>query len=226
MAGRLGLHKGGGGGRLCPTGSAQRHQHAPDALLSSHSFLDCLPSCHHVIGLVGSPCFVLPTKPRLPTGTSPACRSHPSFLTRFLRTLRLVVMAGSALRSLVVAAAVAAVAAAATLPAVVRAADGVRTCATEADVGTFVGWCRCSSLIAPRELVAFNGDSDDPWCKVSAPDTTVYYCDAQGAGNCDLQCAAAIHECTSPPSPDNQVCACAPGKVRTVLRYNGPLQTA
>lgn len=131
-------------------------------------------------------------------------------------------MAGSTLRVFLIAAAVMAAVAAAP----VRAADDKRTCTTESDIGSFVGWCACSSLTAPRELVAFNGDSTDPWCKVSNPDTTVYYCDAQGAGNCDLQCAAAIHECTSPPSPDNQVCACAPGKVRTVLRYNGPLQTA
>ncbi|KAK1859561.1 hypothetical protein I4F81_002156 [Pyropia yezoensis] len=90
-------------------------------------------------------------------------------------------------------------------------------------VGTFVGWCRCSSMTIPRDLVKFNGLSSDPWCKVSAPDTTVHYCDAEGQGNCDLQCASPIHECTSAPSPVNQVCACAKGNVRTVLRYNGPL---
>ncbi|GAB0491477.1 hypothetical protein MMPV_002731 [Pyropia vietnamensis] len=131
-------------------------------------------------------------------------------------------MAGSALRSLVAAATIGAVMVFAALSAPVIAAD-VRTCATESDVGSFIGWCRCSSMTIPRELVAFNGDSSDPWCKVSTPDTMVHYCDAQGPGNCDLQCAEAIHECTSAPSPVNQVCACAKGKVRTVLRYNGPL---
>ncbi|GAB0491460.1 hypothetical protein MMPV_002714 [Pyropia vietnamensis] len=127
-------------------------------------------------------------------------------------------MAGFTFRSLVAAVAVAAALVATALPSA-----NAQTCTTEADVGNFVGWCSCSSMTVPRNLVKFNGRSDDPWCKVSTPETTIHYCDEQGKGNCDLQCAAPIHECTSAPSPVNQVCACAKGKVRTVLRYNGPL---
>lgn len=142
-------------------------------------------------------------------------------LVPFFVTLLFIVMAGSALRFLVAAAAFVAIVAAATLPAAVTASD-VRTCASTSDIGSFVGWCRCSTMTIPREVVAFNGDSTDPWCKVSTEPSTVHYCDAQGQGNCDLQCAEAIHECTSAPSPDNQVCKCALGTVRTVLRYIGP----
>eukprot|EP00168_Porphyra_purpurea_P000336 TRINITY_DN1037_c0_g1_i4.p2 TRINITY_DN1037_c0_g1~~TRINITY_DN1037_c0_g1_i4.p2 ORF type:complete len:128 (-),score=45.93 TRINITY_DN1037_c0_g1_i4:199-582(-) len=97
-----------------------------------------------------------------------------------------------------------------------------QTCSSAADVGRFLGWCRCSSLTAPRDAIAFNGASPDPWCKVTTPDTRIYYCDPAGKGNCDLQCVKAVHECTGAVAP-NGVCSCAVGNVRTVLQYNGPL---
>jgi len=102
------------------------------------------------------------------------------------------------------------------------AAAQASRCAAASDVGRFVGWCRCTSATVPKRRVAFNGQSSDPWCKVSTPDTRVHFCDAAGLGNCDLQCAAPIHECTAPAAA-NGVCPCVVGKVRAVLRYNGPL---
>ena len=97
-----------------------------------------------------------------------------------------------------------------------------QTCTSAADVGRFLGWCRCSVMTAPRDVVTFTATSDDPWCKVTTPETSIYYCDAEGKGNCDLQCVEAVHECTGPVAA-NGVCPCEVGNVRTVLRYNGPL---
>ena len=62
----------------------------------------------------------------------------------------------------------------------------------------------------------------DLWCPATTPPVPVYYCDAAGRGNCDLQCAAAIWECTD-AIKDNGMCRCKKDGVRTVLRYNGPL---
>lgn len=96
-------------------------------------------------------------------------------------------------------------------------------CTTAADIGAFVGWCRCSSMKVQKDLVTpAPAASVDPWCKVTRPDTLVHYCDAAGTGNCDLQCAAPVMECTGPAGA-NGVCPCAVGVVRTVLRYNGPV---
>ena len=96
-----------------------------------------------------------------------------------------------------------------------------QTCASDADVGRLLGWCRCSVMTAPRDAITFNPADPDPWCKVTTPETSIYYCDADGKGNCDLQCVEAVHECTGPV--DLGMCSCKVGDVRTVLRYNGPL---
>lgn len=95
-------------------------------------------------------------------------------------------------------------------------------CTSVADVGTFIGWCRCSSVTTPKAHVEFIGSKNDPWCKVSAPNTRIYFCDRAGTGNCDLQCTAPIYECTGQLLRDSK-CKCALGKVRAVLRYNGEI---
>jgi len=95
------------------------------------------------------------------------------------------------------------------------------TCRSAADVGRLLGWCRCSAMTAPRDTITFNPADPDPWCKVTTPDTSIYYCDVAGKGNCDLQCVEGVHECTGPV--DYGMCSCKVGDVRTVLRYNGPL---
>jgi len=97
-----------------------------------------------------------------------------------------------------------------------------QTCSRASDLGRFLGWCRCSVMTAPRDVVTFTPTSLDPWCKVTTPETSIYYCDAEGKGNCDLQCVKAVHECTGPVAA-NGVCPCEVGNLRTVLRYNGPL---
>ncbi|GAB0496554.1 hypothetical protein MMPV_007867 [Pyropia vietnamensis] len=105
--------------------------------------------------------------------------------------------------------------------AVAPVAAQVPRCTTAADIGAFIGWCRCSSLTIQIDLVGpALAASVDPWCKVTHPDTLVHYCDAAGAGNCDLQSAAAVAECTG-LTRANGVYPCAVGRVRTMLRYNG-----
>ena len=113
--------------------------------------------------------------------------------------------------------AVALIAAAVALPPV-----AAQTCAGLSDLGRFLGWCRCSALTVPRAQVAPRGAAGDPWCAVTAPPTVVYYCDAAGPGDCDLQCVRPILECTSAAAA-NGVCPCALGGYRTMLRYNGPM---
>ncbi|KAK1868613.1 hypothetical protein I4F81_011098 [Pyropia yezoensis] len=126
-----------------------------------------------------------------------------------------------------------AAAAVATLLATLLAAGAAPTsaqpaakCATPTDVGTLVGWCRCSTMMVPKDAVSPPPvASADPWCKVTRPVSAVHYCDAAGAGACDLECAPPVVECTGPTAP-NGVCPCVAGAVRTVLRYKGPLDAA
>ncbi|GAB0490985.1 hypothetical protein MMPV_002227 [Pyropia vietnamensis] len=122
----------------------------------------------------------------------------------------------------VVGTAVAFLAAASLVPLVAAAA--IRGCATTADIGTFVGWCACSSVVTPRQVVSPPTDSSSGNCDVIIEPTTTFYCDKAGLGNCDLQCAEPIWECTGPVLSGR--CACAKGGVRAVQRYNGPLDLA
>lgn len=103
----------------------------------------------------------------------------------------------------------------------VAAATAVVGCATPADIGSFIGWCACSTVVTPRQVLS---PLDDDNCDVMDVPTPTYYCDKAGRGNCDLQCAAAILECTG--ALEGGRCPCAKKGVRAVLRYNGPLGLA
>lgn len=115
------------------------------------------------------------------------------------------------------------VAIASALPADAAAVAG---CATPADIGKFVGWCACSTVVTSRPYVSPPSPAGSRTCDAADVPTPTFYCDRAGRGNCDLQCAAAIWECRGAPSGWGGRCPCAKGRVRPVLRYNGPLVLA
>lgn len=95
-------------------------------------------------------------------------------------------------------------------------------CATAADIGKFVGWCACSSVVTPRQQVDPPAGSD-PWCPAATAPVPTWYCDKGGRGNCALLCTAPIWACKGPVKASTGKCDCEREGLRTVLRYNGPL---